>query len=445
MGRGWFESEEDYQARVTQEGYESTIERLTGDAPKQGWLESSDDYSSRIRDEASKATIEDATGTSPSQGWFENDSDYRDRLVQEAQEATIERNSGDTPNQGWFESSEDYASRIRHEAYSSEIEAETGEKPRQGFFEGDSDFHGRVSLEAREARVSSKYESETFKASSSTTGGDSGFGGLLILALIIAGAIYLFSELENTRRTSSVPAPPQRVALSAEQALENPALLQGIPSVEMTFTEYALAHSLTRHSPAQILYAPGQPEIDWNVPIYSGPTTVSPSMGELSFGEQVSSEGTVQGSDGRTWEVVTRSTREKGFVLQEHLRARPDETQRQAERRLAPPEPIREYSDNLYAPFCSGDYEIATREERDIACSDTEALRLQHRLVEVLRERVEVEEDARRPFRLLSASSSSIAMCGAFHSGNIRGCVIRNLRDLVRSHESLLAESRQAS
>jgi hypothetical protein len=39
MGQGWFESDEDYRTRMTQEANERIVEDSTGSAPKQGWFE----------------------------------------------------------------------------------------------------------------------------------------------------------------------------------------------------------------------------------------------------------------------------------------------------------------------------------------------------------------------------------------------------------------------
>jgi hypothetical protein len=84
MGKGFFESDENYQARVSQEATELAIEDFTGSSPSKGWFESNEQYRSRISEEANERAIEDSTGAAPSKGWFESDERYHSRISQEA-------------------------------------------------------------------------------------------------------------------------------------------------------------------------------------------------------------------------------------------------------------------------------------------------------------------------------------------------------------------------
>lgn len=188
MGRGWFESDEEYRARITREDYESTIEQSTGLKPKQGWFESEDDYASRIKDEANEAIIENINGDPPSQGWFESDFDYRARITTEAHEAIIEQSRGREPKQGWFETDLDYQQRVRREAYVERITEATGKAPRRGWFESDRDFGDRVSVGAREATGSALLG----EAKGGAGVADRGSDGLEILGLwgLIAAAFF---------------------------------------------------------------------------------------------------------------------------------------------------------------------------------------------------------------------------------------------------------------
>ena len=170
MGQGWFESDDDYQQRMSREANEATVERLSGSAPRQGFFESDEDYASRITDEANSAVIEHYSGDSPRQGWLESDSDYRHRIAEEAHESTIESLSGSAPRQGWLEDSDDYRHRIRHEANAALLEG-LGEAARQGWFESDSDFRSRVSLAARELRAEQGWSSDERSLGEGSGGG----------------------------------------------------------------------------------------------------------------------------------------------------------------------------------------------------------------------------------------------------------------------------------
>lgn len=149
--RGWFESEEDYRARVSLEADEETIERLSGSSPSRGWFESSDEYRERISEEAKEQVIESYTGDAPSKGIFESSDDYASRIEQEANEAIVSRSSGTTPSRGWFESSDDYNVRVRREANESIVHHHTGTEPSRGWFEGQHEYRSRIAHEAREA------------------------------------------------------------------------------------------------------------------------------------------------------------------------------------------------------------------------------------------------------------------------------------------------------
>lgn len=178
MGQGWFESDDDYQARMSQESNERRIEEATGSSPTQGWFESDESYSSRISLEANEATISSFTGSDAQQGWFESDSDYRGRVDREAHEATIESYSGSAAQQGWFENNDDYDHRVRHEANEAIVGRYGDGDPQQGWLEGDSDYRRRVSLEARE-RGSTRATSSSggFSSAGSTFDGEYGGGG----------------------------------------------------------------------------------------------------------------------------------------------------------------------------------------------------------------------------------------------------------------------------
>lgn len=254
MTQGWLENDEDYQARVTREGNEATVERLTGSEPKKGWFESDESYTQRVRDEANAAIIEISTGSEPSKGWFENESDYRSRINFEAQKAGIKDETGEEPKQGWFESDDDYSNRIRHEAYASTIEGHTGDAPSQGFFEGDDDFRRRVSLEAREARAEESYgrvdatESASYNSSSSSTyssssGSSSSFGGGCGLIVTIILVITFLAKSDFLKVATTAPSCAMSVAYCPKPSNTEPPVQApvDVPSQagEMTSTETA--------------------------------------------------------------------------------------------------------------------------------------------------------------------------------------------------------------
>ena len=227
MGQGFFESDDDYRARVTQEANEKTIESATGSAPTQGIFESEDDYRSRVSLEANEAILEQSTGEPPSQGIFESDSDYRSRISLEANEHVIEEGTGESPTQGFFESDESYRSRIRQEAHEQTIEGATGSSPSQGLFESEGEYRRRITLEAREFRANPPKNSESQQETSNSGGRSTrsaeqdgagpsgkesgGFGALLFLALVILGGIGYWTTTQSSasklRQGPSKPKP----------------------------------------------------------------------------------------------------------------------------------------------------------------------------------------------------------------------------------------------
>ena len=122
MGRGFFETEDEYRSRTTQEANERIIEESTGSAPSRGFFESEEHYHSRINLEANERIIEDSTGSAPSRGFFESDEHYRSRLNQEANERIIEDSTGSAPSKGFFETDADYRRRIALEAREHQAE-----------------------------------------------------------------------------------------------------------------------------------------------------------------------------------------------------------------------------------------------------------------------------------------------------------------------------------
>lgn len=231
MGRGWLESEDEYQGRISREANERRIEDATGDSPSQGWLESDESYHSRIADEANKATIDNLTGESPSQGWFESDSSFRERIASEAHEAVVKNVTETSPTQGWLESDEDFRHRIRHEANAATVQRESGEKPSQGWLESDSDYRARVSLEARErvAGGSGSRSGNSGGAGSSRTqhsitstgkGGSSPLGALVAVGLIVGVAALVLSPSENEPRLTDDKRASPAAEVSNQKSLE---------------------------------------------------------------------------------------------------------------------------------------------------------------------------------------------------------------------------------
>jgi hypothetical protein len=154
--QGFFESDEAYRDRISEEANENTIERLTGSAPSQGWLEDNDNYRERIEEEANEQRIEHSTGSAPSQGWLESHESYHDRVAREANESTVEDLTGSAPSQGWLESSEDYDTRVRREANEEIVGEGTGLQPKKGWLESDHDYRSRIAREANEIRASDR-------------------------------------------------------------------------------------------------------------------------------------------------------------------------------------------------------------------------------------------------------------------------------------------------
>lgn len=160
MSKRFFESDEDYHNRISQESDERTIAESAGSAPSQGFFESDQDYRNRISQEANECIIETSAGSAPAQGFFENDQDYRNRTSQEANERTIEKSSGSTPSQGFFESDQDYRSRINQEANEGTIQQFGGSAPSKRLFESRRDYRKRIHVEAREHKATTRTTSE---------------------------------------------------------------------------------------------------------------------------------------------------------------------------------------------------------------------------------------------------------------------------------------------
>lgn len=153
MSQGFFESDENYHARVTREADEQTIKEVSGSAPSQGFFEPDTAYKDRISTEANERRVEASSGSPPSQGFFESDTTYRSRVAKEANEHEIERATGSSPSQGWFETEKSYETRVRKEANEQTIARTTGQPARQGWFEGDHAYRSRIATEARELRI----------------------------------------------------------------------------------------------------------------------------------------------------------------------------------------------------------------------------------------------------------------------------------------------------
>lgn len=224
--QGWFESDEDYQGRVSEEANEHTIENLTGSAPSRGWVESEEDYSERIADEANEARIENSTGDAPSCGWFESENNYRERIAQEANERTIEDSTDSSPKRGWLESESDYDVRVRKEANEHIISEGIGSPPKQRWFEDDHDYRSRIAHEAREIRADEQQSSSTdhdtssysysSSSSSDSTSSRTGSGAWLVLLAVI-GFVFMIVLGQSPRQE---PTPAQSVASPGNEDLD---------------------------------------------------------------------------------------------------------------------------------------------------------------------------------------------------------------------------------
>jgi hypothetical protein len=168
--KGFFESDDEYKARVAKEADERTIENSTEEASSKGWFESDDSYRSRISREATERRIEDASGSAPSRSFFENGDEYRSRIEREANESTVAKGTGSAPKQGIFETSKEYEVRVRRESNEQTLR-DAGSKPSKGWFEGDHEYRSRIAHEAREARADDRRsESDAYEPAGSRRG-----------------------------------------------------------------------------------------------------------------------------------------------------------------------------------------------------------------------------------------------------------------------------------
>jgi len=152
-GKDFFESEEDYRARMSKQADKWTIERVTGEAPEKNLFEGKEEFRDRLGKEAKESAIEGVTGEKPGKGFLESEGDYRKRIAKEANERTIEGIVGEEPSKGFFESEGDYTARIDREAKERIIEEATGSKPSKKFLESEDDYQKRISHRANEARA----------------------------------------------------------------------------------------------------------------------------------------------------------------------------------------------------------------------------------------------------------------------------------------------------
>lgn len=230
--KGWFESEDEYQARISKEADERTIETSTGSSPAKGWFESDDDYRERISQEANERRIEDSTGSSPSKGWFESDGDYRDRVHREANERAVNDSTGTSPSKGWFESDEDYDTRVRKEANEAVIEADTNLAPKKGWFEDDHEYRSRIAHEARMTRAKESSNSNYHRGLEGSSGASYTHGrssssrtkssnGAFWISAFIAGIIltWFLSNDDNAEVATSLPVRSQAEIAEEQQRL----------------------------------------------------------------------------------------------------------------------------------------------------------------------------------------------------------------------------------
>ena len=193
MGRRFFESEEDYRARIGQEADERTIEESTGSAPSKGFFESVHDYRARIGLEADERTIEGSTASAPSKGLFEDVEHYRGRVNREANERTIEESTGSVPRRGVFETGREYRRRI-----------DLGAKEHKA--------RGKARADGTTASSESGYEGGPTAATATPSERKSSKAWLWIIMLILAWAAwngYLPSSSSNSKpsETSKIQFP----------------------------------------------------------------------------------------------------------------------------------------------------------------------------------------------------------------------------------------------
>lgn len=317
---GWSETKTDAWGSSNEQHYDQ-------DGSKPGWSESKtdawgDSYSQHYDSDGGKS------------GWSESKTDaWSDNYEQHYDQGSTKR--------GWSESKTD-AWGDRYEQGYDQDGSKSGER-----LHGRPRLHGRSSAASRSGGTSggggfagaspSSGSGGGFAGASLSSGSASVLGGLAIIAgfVLVAGPadIWLItttSPEEYSRITAERNRPvhdsrandPSRTL--TQQEVDNPAALSAaIPSGNMTWGEYAITHRFVRYDRPRILYARGRPSIGWNVPMHVGPTTISAKLADLSHDERVTSQGSVEGPDGRTWEVVTRDDGTLGFALQRDLRLSP--------------------------------------------------------------------------------------------------------------------------
>jgi len=446
---GWSEIKTDAWGSSYEQHYDQ-------DGDKSGWSESKNDawsnsYDQHCDQEGSKA------------GWSESKTDAWGGSYEQHYDQ-------DSTKRGWSESRTDAWGNPYEQAYNQDglksgtqlhSGSSTGSRSRGGRRSGSGSGGGAVG-----------------------GGGGEGLSSLFYGFMMIAFVVSLFNfnlgvsmvatpiiaVLESVLGPiQEAPVRPARNSDRAitQQEIDDPAaLVAAVPSGNMNSGEYALTHSFVRYERPRAFLAPGQPGIGWQVPLHAEPTTLSARLAKLSYNERVTSQGHVQGPDGRTWEVISREDGTLGFVLQRELRPTGDQVQRGSTGYVSspatPPRPsaavpvaaptsyeeavardrARPYADNLDEPFCSGDYEVRVERQRAILCSDPEALRLQRRLVEVLNQRVALQGEDKRDliFGQMPSNTAHLGMCGSFPPYNPRRCIISSLRDYISFNINRIAE-----
>lgn len=155
-GRGLFESQEDYESRISLAAKEAEVESLAGTRPSRGFFEGDKEYEERVTRQAYEERVASLDRARPSQGWFESKPDYDRRLEKTANESVVRSATDSKPGAGLFESEEAYLIRVRKEANEHFIAGVKGEKPTQGFFQGDHDYRSDIAHMARVLRADGK-------------------------------------------------------------------------------------------------------------------------------------------------------------------------------------------------------------------------------------------------------------------------------------------------
>lgn len=155
-GRGLFESQEDYESRISLESKEAEVESLAGTRPSRGFFEGDKEYEERVTRQAYEERVASLDGTRPTQGLFESDEVYGKRLEKTANESVVRSATDSKPGAGFFESEEAYLIRVRKEANEHFIAGVKGEKPTQGFFQGDHEYRSDIARMARVLRADGK-------------------------------------------------------------------------------------------------------------------------------------------------------------------------------------------------------------------------------------------------------------------------------------------------